>query len=77
MPLLYKGYMSPSDRIIAFRPDADVLEKMQELRVRDGIPLSEQIRRALRHWLQEEKKILPPPGSARARVAARKRSGRG
>ena len=49
--------MAPTERVITFRPDADILVAMEDLKVRDGTPYSEQIRRALRAWL-EEKKVL-------------------
>jgi hypothetical protein len=43
--------MTPTSRVITFRPDADILEAMNRLRDRDGVPFSQQIRRALRQWL--------------------------
>jgi hypothetical protein len=46
--------MSPSDRVITFRPDVDVLDAMERYRERDGVPYSEQIRRALRAWLDDK-----------------------
>lgn len=46
--------MSPKTKIITFRPDDDVYAAMDALRVRDGVPLSEQVRRALRVWLEEK-----------------------
>lgn len=39
------------DRIVTFRPDEDLLIAMEALKSRDGMPYSEQIRRALREWL--------------------------
>ena len=44
--------MTPAKRVTAFRIDDDLLEGMQLLQQRDGIPFSEQIRRALRPWLE-------------------------
>lgn len=44
--------MTPRDRILTFRPDNEIYEGMEELRDRDGIPFSEQIRRALRGFLE-------------------------
>lgn len=52
--------MTPKDRPLAFRPDDDLLEAMEALRERDGVPYSEQIRRALRAWL-EQKGVLKKP----------------
>jgi Arc/MetJ-type ribon-helix-helix transcriptional regulator len=46
--------MSPKDKILTFRPDDEVYAAMEALRERDGVPFSEQIRRALRAWLQEK-----------------------
>jgi uncharacterized protein (DUF4415 family) len=37
-----------------FRIDPDILEGLQEVKERDGIPLSEQMRRALRAWLDSK-----------------------
>lgn len=44
-------HMASSDKVVTFRPDGDILEAMESLKDRDGIPYSEQIRRALREWL--------------------------
>jgi hypothetical protein len=44
--------MTPARRVATFRIDDDLMEAMQRLQDRDGIPLSEQIRRALRPWLE-------------------------
>ena len=68
--------MSPRNRVVTFRPDEDIVAGMNALWERDGIALSEQIRRALRGWLQE-RGVLAPALKARAahkRVAARKRA---
>jgi hypothetical protein len=62
--------MTPVRRVATFRIDDDLLEAMQLLHERDGIPQSEQIRRALRPWL-EEKGVIK---AERKRVSARKRS---
>ena len=42
------------DRIVTFRPDNDLLVAMERLRERDGVPFSQQIRRALRTWLESK-----------------------
>ncbi len=63
--------MTPAKgKVVNFRPDEDILVAMEALRVRDGAPYSEQIRRALRPWLQS-KGVMK---AERKRVAARKRS---
>jgi hypothetical protein len=59
--------MSPSDRVVTFRPDEDVLKAMETLREREGVPYSQQIRRALRQWL-ESKGALKQPASRRVRA---------
>ena len=66
--LYYKCYMSP-ERVVTFRPDEDILAAMEAIKERDGIPYSEQIRRALREWLQQ-KQVLFPKHSARAEARA-------
>jgi hypothetical protein len=53
----YTTHMSPTERVITFRPDADILAAMETLKERDGTPYSEQVRRALRAWL-EEKQVM-------------------
>ena len=40
------------DQVVTFRPGSDVLAAMTKLQQRDGVPPSEQIRRALRQWLK-------------------------
>lgn len=44
--------MGQRTRVLTFRPDPEIVEAMERLRERDGIPFSEQIRRALRTWLE-------------------------
>lgn len=53
------------ERVVTFRPDNDTFEAMASLRERDGVPFSEQIRRALRMWL-EEKKLMRTPSRTRS-----------
>ena len=53
----------------AFRIDADLLTSLREIKRRDGVPVSEQVRRALQAWVASR-------GVAKAerkRVAPRKR----
>ena len=68
--------MTPTERVIAFRPDEDTLKAMEELQDRDGVSLSEQIRRALRDWLRKKglKTEILPITSARRRVRAQRRT---
>lgn len=63
--------MTPRDRTITFRPDPDLLEGMRLLQEAHGTPFSEQIRRALRAWLEHQGVI---GATDRKRVAPRKRS---
>jgi hypothetical protein len=53
------------------RFDDDLLDGMQAVWQRDGVPPSEQVRRALRAWLStRDVKVGPaPPGFERARLA--------
>ena len=60
----------PRDKVLTFRPDADIHDAMEALRDRDGVPFSEQIRRALRAWL-ESKGVMK---ADRSRASTRKRS---
>jgi hypothetical protein len=58
------------DRVVTFRPDEDVLVAMEALKERDGIPYSEQIRRALREWLVSKGMLK----AASRRVGARRKA---
>jgi hypothetical protein len=62
--------MTPVRQVATFRIDEDLLEAMRRLQERDGIPLSEQIRRALRPWL-ESKGVIK---MERKRASVRSRS---
>ena len=53
--------MTPTERVVTFRPDEDLLEGMEALRERDGVPYSQQIRRALRAWLQTKGVLKKKP----------------
>jgi hypothetical protein len=58
----------------AFRIDPEILAGLQDVKERDGIPLSEQVRRSLRRWLEERGvKIETGGGSGPQRASARKR----
>lgn len=61
--------MTPK-RLYNFRIDPDLDEGLKAVKQRDGIGESEQIRRALREWL-EKKGVMK---ADRKRVSARKRS---
>jgi hypothetical protein len=53
--------MTPSERrVTTFRIDDDLLEAMEFLKERDGIPYSEQLRRAMREWLEKKGALKKP-----------------
>jgi predicted DNA-binding protein len=60
----------PKDTVIALRVSAEMNAQLQGVQKRDGMPISEQIRRAIRKWLEEEKGIK----AERKRASTRKRS---
>ncbi|MCA1562188.1 MAG: ribbon-helix-helix protein, CopG family [Acidobacteria bacterium] len=62
--------MTP-DRVLTFRPDDALLEAMELQRERHGTPYSEQIRRALRAWLEKQGVNVK---TERPRAGTRKRS---
>jgi hypothetical protein len=55
----------------AFRLDPELLDGLLFVKERDGIPLSEQVRRALRTWL--EQKGVRLPGGIRKRERDKRR----
>jgi hypothetical protein len=38
----------------AFRIDAELLDALQAIKRRDGVPVSEQVRRALQAWVESK-----------------------
>jgi len=50
-----------------FRIEADILDGLQQVKERDGLPLSEQVRRALRAWL-DSRNLPKKSGIRRARL---------
>jgi Arc/MetJ-type ribon-helix-helix transcriptional regulator len=57
-------------RISTFRIDEKLLDGLRAVWERDGVPVSEQVRRAIRAWLESRGVIEK---AERKRVAARKR----
>jgi antitoxin component of RelBE/YafQ-DinJ toxin-antitoxin module len=58
--------MSPSDKKqTAFRLDEEILAALHAIKERDGIPISEQVRRALKAWA-ESKGVKTAKRSVRA-----------
>ena len=45
--------MSPKE-LTAFRVEADIMKGLRRVKDRDGVPLSVQVDRALRAWLEEK-----------------------
>jgi hypothetical protein len=64
-------FMAAQRKLAAFRLDDDLLKGLQIVYDRDGVLPSEQVRRAVRAWL-EAKGILEP-NSGRKRAAVRRR----
>jgi hypothetical protein len=66
--------MSPKE-MTAFRIEPEIMEGLRRVKDRDGVPLSVQVDRALRAWL--EKKGVPakpaPKASSRAGAQAPRR----
>jgi antitoxin component of RelBE/YafQ-DinJ toxin-antitoxin module len=58
-------------RITTFRIDEELLNNLREICERDGIPVSEQVRRAIRAWV-ESKGITKK--AERKRAVTRRRS---
>lgn len=66
--------MAPTKQT-AFRLPADLMASIQAIKDRDGIPLAEQVRRALATWVQERGIETPAAKkTARGRGAARKQA---
>ena len=45
--------MTPK-KLTNFRIDSELLDALDRVRERDGIPVSEQVRRAIRLWLKQK-----------------------
>ena len=58
--------MSPKE-LTAFRIDPDVMEGLRRVKDHDGVPISVQVDRALRAWL-EKKGISVKPGARASRT---------
>jgi hypothetical protein len=52
-------------RITTFRIDEELLKGLREVWERDGVPVPEQVRRAIRTWL-ESKGVMKKAGRKRA-----------
>jgi hypothetical protein len=64
-------HMTPSTKKqTAFRIDSEILDGLRRVKERDGIPLAEQVRRALQVWLKGKGVTT----TARKRASSRKRT---
>jgi hypothetical protein len=57
-------------KLAAFRLDQEIIEALQRVKDRVGVPVSEQVRRALVDWLVKQEEWSPLPGEARSRPRA-------
>ena len=57
--------------LAAFRIEPEILKGLQAVKDRDGVPISEQVRRALVAWLRSKRLRLKP--AAARKGGARKR----
>ncbi|MEO8520055.1 MAG: ribbon-helix-helix protein, CopG family [Acidobacteriota bacterium] len=62
--------MSPNLKPATFRLDRHLLEALQAIKERDGIPVTEQVRRALTAWVQT--KDIPMKAAPRRASTRRK-----
>jgi hypothetical protein len=61
-------HMAPELKAATFRLERDILTALQAIKARDGIPVSEQVRRALLVWI--DSKAIEAP---KRRVSARRK----
>jgi hypothetical protein len=57
--------MTPDLKPATYRIDRHLLDGLEQIRVRDGVPISEQVRRAIGAWL-ELKGVSVKPANRRA-----------
>ena len=62
--------MTPTKKLAAFRLDPELSEGLQAIKDRDGVPIAEQVRRAIRTWLDAKGIHVK---AERKRAATRKR----
>jgi antitoxin component of RelBE/YafQ-DinJ toxin-antitoxin module len=63
--------MTPTRRTLTFRIDDDLVSGLQSVWERDGLTVSEQVRRAVQDWLQKKGVKMK---AERPRAVTRKRS---
>jgi hypothetical protein len=66
--------MTPIRKATGYRLDDELIEGLQTVYERDGILPSEQVRRAVRAWLETKGVLAPKPKAERKQAATRKRS---
>jgi hypothetical protein len=64
------GSVAVVKRMKNFRIDEELLDGLERIKARDGVPVSEQVRRALATWLRSKGEDTKTP---RPRVRPRKR----
>jgi hypothetical protein len=62
--------MSPK-MLTAFRIEADVVDGLRRVKDQDGVPLSVQVDRALRAWLEKKGVAVRKPQMANGKTAGR------
>jgi hypothetical protein len=63
--------MTPIRRTVTFRIDDELIAGLQQVWERDGVPVSEQLRRAVQDWLEKKGVSVK---AERKRAGTRKRS---
>ena len=53
--------------------DHDLVAGLERVKKRDGVPAAEQIRRAIRAWLEERKALVPECDRRGVRIRRRKK----
>lgn len=63
--------MATDLKAATFRMEQELLDRLQAHKVQSGVPVSEQVRRAIRAWLDAQE---PSQKAARPRAGTRKRA---
>jgi hypothetical protein len=72
MSLHSAGDGALTKKLTNFRIDSELIDGLQEVRDRDGIPVSEQVRRAIAAWLRLKGVVAKKKTAPRRVVAPRK-----
>lgn len=65
--------MTPNLKPATYRIDQELIDGLEEVKRRDGVGISEQIRRAIRAWL-DEKNVGAKKETARRRASTRRKA---